>query len=131
GRAAPLQSTRPLPAVGGPRARLTFPAELPSLGYRTYLVRPFAVEHESPPASETRLENEQLLLELDPATGRIARLVLKATGDDLAAPDAKHAVVIDDPSDTWGHSITAYDAEIGEVALISPQRLQHGHLRAA
>lgn len=130
GRVVPMQKIRPLTTMSGLRARLTFPAELPSLGYRTYLVRPFAVEHESPPASETRLENEQLLLELDPATGRIARLVLKATGDDLAAPDAKHAVVIDDPSDTWGHGITAYDAEIGELELVSLELLEHGPVRS-
>src|SRR5262249_37983233 len=123
GRVVPMQKIRPLTTMSGLRARLTFPAELPSLGYRTYLVRPFAVEHEAPPGSEPRLENEQLLLELDPATGRIARLVLKATGDALAAPDAKHAVVIDDPSDTWGHGITAYDAEIGELELVSLELL--------
>jgi alpha-mannosidase len=130
GEVVPVQKIRPLTTMSGLRARLAFPVELPPLGYRTYRVRPFAVEHESPAASETRLENEHLLLELVPATGRIARLVLKATGADLAAPAARHAVVIDDPSDTWGHGITAYDAEAGEFELVSVKLLEHGPVRS-
>jgi alpha-mannosidase len=125
-----VQTIRPLTTMSGLRARLTFPVEVPPLGYRTYRVRPFAVEHESPPAADTRLENDHLLLELDPATGRIARFVLKATGADLAAPGAKHAVVIDDPSDTWGHGITSYDAEAGELELVSLKPLEHGPVRS-
>jgi alpha-mannosidase len=125
-----VQTIRPLTTMSGLRARLTFPVEVPPLGYRTYRVRPFAVEHESPPTADTRLENDHLLLELDPATGRIARFVLKATGADLAAPGAKHAVVIDDPSDTWGHGITSYDAEAGELELVSLKPLEHGPVRS-
>jgi alpha-mannosidase len=116
--------------MSGLRARLAFPVEVPPLGYRTYRVRPFAVQHESPPARETALENEHLLLELDPATGRIARFVLKATGVDLAAPKARHAVVVEDPSDTWGHGITAYDAAAGELECIAVRLLEHGPVRS-
>ena len=53
------------------------------------------------------------MLELDPSTGRIARLVVKATGVDLAAPRAPHAVVVEDRSDTWGHGVRTYDGEAG------------------
>jgi alpha-mannosidase len=56
--------------------------------------------------------------------------VLKATGADLAAPDAKHAVVIDDPSDTWGHDVEAYDKEIGEFECVSVRLLEDGPVRA-
>ena len=85
---------------------------------------------ESPAASDTRLENEHVVLEIDATTGRIAKLVLKATGVDLAAPDAKHAVVIDDPSDTWGHGVKRYDNEIGEFECESARLLENGPARA-
>ena len=114
GAAVPMQLTRPLTTMSSARGRLVFPVELPPLGYRTYRVRLGAVDGEPLAASDTRLENAHLLLELDAATGRIARLVLKATGVDLADPNARHAVVVDDPSDTWGHGVRAYDRELGE-----------------
>jgi alpha-mannosidase len=107
------------------RARLAFPVELPPLGYRTFRVRPFAVEQ----PETTPLENEHLKLELDPATGRIASLLLKSTGVDLAAPTAGHAVVIDDRSDTWGHDVVAYDDEIGEFECESVQLIERGPVR--
>ena len=86
GEAVPMQLTRPLTTMSSMRGRLCFPVELPPLGYRTYRVGEGAVEGEPLAATDTRLENAHLLLELDPATGRIARLVLKETGADLAAP---------------------------------------------
>ncbi|HEY3543338.1 MAG TPA: glycoside hydrolase family 38 C-terminal domain-containing protein [Gaiellaceae bacterium] len=122
----PMQHTRALTTMSSARARLAFPVELPPLGYRTYRVRPWTVEL----PAVTPLENEHLKLEIDPATGRIASLLLKATGVDLAAPGAKHAVVIDDPSDTWGHDVVAYDREIGEFECTSVQVIETGCVRS-
>jgi alpha-mannosidase len=76
------------------------------------------------------LENEFLKLELDETTGRIASLVLKSSGVDLAAPAAKHAVVIDDRSDTWGHDVVAYDREVGEFRCESVQPIESGPVRS-
>jgi alpha-mannosidase len=100
---------------------------VPPLGYRVYKLYAGGEEVEGP----GRLENEHLLLELDPATGRIARFVLKATGVDLAAPAARHAVVIDDRSDTWGHKVVAYDEEVGEFACTSVSVVESGPVRTA
>jgi alpha-mannosidase len=130
GEAVPMQLTRPLTTMSGMRSRFAFPVEVPPLGYRTYRVRLGVVEGAPLGASDTRLENEHVLLEVDPMTGRIARLVLKATGADLAAPDAKHAVVIDDRSDTWGHDVDAYDQEAGEFECVSVRLLEDGPVRA-
>ena len=126
GRVVPMQHTRALTTMSSTRARLAFPVELPPLGYRTYRVRPWT--EEQPPAPV--LENEHLKLELDEATGRIASLVLKSTGVDLAAPAAKHAVVIDDPSDTWGHGVVAYDQEVGEFECVGVQVIETGPVRS-
>jgi alpha-mannosidase len=126
----PMQRTRALTTMSGLRARLVFAADLPPLGYRTYRVRPWAVEQQPLPATDTRLENDHVLLELDASTGRIVRLVLKASGVDLAAPAAKHAVVIDDRSDTWGHDVRSYDAEVGEFECTSVRLIENGAVRS-
>jgi alpha-mannosidase len=130
GTSVPLQHTRSLTTMSSNRARLVFRADVPPLGYRVYTLRDGASGGESPAAAETTLENEHVLLELDPATGRIARLVHRASGADLAAPSARHAVVVEDLSDTWGHDVTAYDAELGEFECTSVQLVEDGPVRS-
>jgi alpha-mannosidase len=130
GAAVPLQLTRSLTTMSSNRARLVFPADVPPLGYRVYTIHPGAVEGAGLSATETTLENEHLLLELDPATGRIGRLLHKASGADLASPTAGHAVVVDDVSDTWGHEVTAYDDVCGEFACESVTLVENGPVRA-
>jgi alpha-mannosidase len=126
----PMQLTRPLTTMSSSRARVVFPADVPPLGYRVYRVRLEGVESPvAPAATRTTIENERVLLEIDPITGRIARLVHKASGADLAAPGSKHAVVIDDRSDTWGHDVRAYDQEEGEFEVTSVQLLEDGPVR--
>ncbi len=126
----PFQTTRPLTTMSSDRARLAFAVDVPPLGYRTYRVYEGAEETTPMRATDTTLENEHVLLELSPETGRIARLVLHATGADLAAPDARHAVVVDDRSDTWGHDVVAYDQELGEFDVESVRLLENGPVRA-
>ncbi|HET7045645.1 MAG TPA: glycoside hydrolase family 38 C-terminal domain-containing protein [Gaiellaceae bacterium] len=130
GEPVPMQMTRPLTTMSSSRGRLVFPASVPPLGWRVYRVRKGAVGGEAMTASDARLENEHLLLELDPATGRIARLVVKATGADLARPEARHAVVVEDRSDTWGHGVVAYDEELGELECTGVRLLEAGPVRA-
>ncbi|MBA2384029.1 MAG: alpha-mannosidase [Actinobacteria bacterium] len=130
GAPVPVQPIRPLTAMSGARGRVVFPADLPPLGYRTYrLYRGAADAPAAVTALATSLENEHVLLELDPRTGRLARLVHKATGADLAAP-GPHAVVVDDVSDTWGHAVRAYDRPIGEFECTSVRLLENGPVRA-
>lgn len=130
GEAVPMQVTRPLTTMSGMRNRFAFPVDVPPLGWRVYRIRLGAVEGEPLACADHRLENEHVLLELDQATGRIARLVLKETGADLAAPGAPHAVVVDDRSDTWGHGVERYDAAIGEFECVSVRLLESGPVRA-
>jgi alpha-mannosidase len=130
GEAVPMQLTRPLTTMSSARGRLVFPVDVPPLGYRVYRVRKGAVEGEPLHATETTLENAHLLLEVDAQTGRIAKLVPKATGADLAARGARHAVVVDDPSDTWGHGVEAYNRELGEFERSSVRLIENGPVRA-
>ena len=130
GAEVPLQLTRSLTTMSSNRARLVFPADVPPLGYRVYTIHQGAAAGGGLTATGTTLENEHLLLELDAATGRIVRLVHKASGADLAAPHAAHAVVVNDVSDTWGHEVTAYDDVSGEFDAVSVSLVENGPVRA-
>jgi alpha-mannosidase len=130
GEPVPMQLTRPLTTMSSQRSRFAFPVEVPPLGYRTYRVRLGEVAGEAPACTDTRLENDHVLLELDPGTGRIARLVVKATGADLAAPDLPHAVVVEDTSDTWGHAVERYDKAVGEFECVSTKLIECGPVRS-
>ncbi|HZP73158.1 MAG TPA: glycoside hydrolase family 38 C-terminal domain-containing protein [Gaiellaceae bacterium] len=126
----PLQLTRSLTTMSANRARLVFPVDLPPLGYRLYRVEPGAAELPAViEVTETTLENEHVLLELDPATGGIARLVDKASGADVIGGGA-HASVIRDLTDTWGHDVTAYDDVVGEFACESVRLIETGPVRS-
>jgi alpha-mannosidase len=79
---------------------LVFPASVGSLGYATLVVDEGTVEGFEPacrcgsgfrggerqPVGATTLENEQLFVEFDRASGGVVKLVVKATGLDLADP---------------------------------------------
>jgi len=131
GNAVPSQLTRSLTTMSSNRARLVFPVDVPPLGYRVYRIVPgAAADGTAVAASATTLENEHLLLQVDPATGRIARLVHRESGADLAAPERVHASVVEDTSDTWGHDVAAYDDTIGEFACTSVELVEEGPVRA-
>jgi alpha-mannosidase len=132
GAEAATQPTRSLATVGGWRGRHAFVADVPPLGYRTYRFtagEPAAQGAVS--AGDHRLANEHLAVEVDPRTGAITRLELLDEGLDLApaAPGAR-AVVIDDPSDTWGHRTRSYDQRIGAFTTTSVRLVEHGAARA-
>jgi alpha-mannosidase len=94
-----MQMTRPLTTMSGLRGRLVFPVDVPPLGYRTYRVRPGAVE-----------------VGLEP---------VMPPEHDIRS----RAVVIDDTSDTWGHGVTAYDDEVGEFERVSEAVIESGPVR--
>jgi alpha-mannosidase len=127
GAAVPVQTTRALTTMSGARGRLVFPADVPPLGYRTYRVFDGAHVAKALAATDTTVENEHVLLELDPSTGRIARLLVDGTD---VVGDGRHAVVVNDVSDTWGHDVVAYDDEEGEFEIVSVRLVEHGAVRA-
>jgi alpha-mannosidase len=134
GTPVPVQRTRSQATLGGSRGRLVFRADLPPLGYRVYRLLPGAGPATAPEpvrATGTTLENEHLIVEVDPATGWLRRLHDKATGTELAPAEPRpHAVVVDDPSDTWGHRVRAYDREIGAFRCVRAAVVEQGPVRA-
>jgi alpha-mannosidase len=128
----PVQVARSVTLTGG-RRRLVVPVELPALGYRLYRLYP---DHPAPatPAAEaeTVLENEHLRIVVDSATGWLSSILRKATGTELISGDAAragHALVLNDPTDTWGHGVISYREVIGAFTPVSVRRVESGPVR--
>ncbi|MBA3364412.1 MAG: alpha-mannosidase [Actinobacteria bacterium] len=127
-----VQRGRSHAVVHDARRRLVFPADVPPLGYRVYRVYPGEVKPAlGVSATDTRLENAFLGLEIDPATGWLSKLEEKVAGVDLVGGRRSgHAVVIRDLSDTWGHGVRAYDEVVSEFECTSVRLVEQGPVRA-
>ncbi|GAA4573800.1 hypothetical protein GCM10023176_39500 [Micromonospora coerulea] len=128
----PVQSARSTTVTGG-RRRLVVPVELPPLGYRLYRMYPDHLTVPRPAAeTDTVLENDHLRVVVDPATGWLSSLVCKATDAELISGEAarsRHAVVLNDPTDTWGHGVVSYRDVIGAFTPVSVRRIETGPVR--
>jgi alpha-mannosidase len=98
--------------------RLVFPVDLPPLGYRVYRFAPGLPREEvqsQVTASASSLENDRLLVRLDPATGVILSCQDRASGVELVGAGWNVAQVLEDTSDTWSHRVTHFEAVAGGV----------------
>lgn len=137
GADVPVQTTRSESVMNGDRGRIVFRATVPPLGHRVYHLLPAAATAsgdgtEGPVrATSTTLENEHLRLVVDPQTGWLSSLRDKDSGVELLPENpGPHAVVIDDPSDTWGHRVRAYDRAVGAFRGTRARLVEHGPVRA-
>ena len=89
------------------------------------------VTNGSPPAAgrQVTLENERLRLEFNTATGFLVSLFDKEAGVEALAGPAARPVVVDDPSDTWGHNVFRFDEVAGEFAAASLELVEDGPVR--
>lgn len=127
----PLQTVQSEATANG-RNRLLFIAELPSLGYRTYRIAIREARKGVPrlQANDNLLESSRFRLEFDPETGFMASLRDKRSGTEVFAGPAAKPVVIDDPSDTWGHNIFRFDQVAGVMTARSVRLIEQGPVRA-
>jgi len=131
------QLVQSLAAANG-RKRLNFIADLPPLGYRVYRIvvgekcpdMNSVQEFNALKASDTVMENNRFRLELNPHTGYITSLYDKHAQAEIFLSDAARPVVIDDPSDTWGHNVFRFDREIGAFAATRVQLVEFGAVKA-
>lgn len=135
----PVQVARSATLTGG-RRLLVVPVDLPPLGYEVYRMYPDPGARPGPDAvdpagdADLVLENAYLRMALDPATGWLTSLRCTATGVDLidaGAARRAHAVVLDDPTDTWGHGVVSYRDVAGAFTPGSVRRTGHGPVRQA
>jgi alpha-mannosidase len=127
----PMQMVQSQATTRG-RYRMSFMATLPSMGYRLYRV--VAGEEKTMEsaliATETSLENEHLRLEIDPTTGFIQSLYDKAQQLNVFFGPAAKPVVVDDPSDTWGHDTLQFQNMIGAFEVERVYLVHHGAVKA-
>jgi len=152
GQRVACQTEAPSAVVPGNwRRQLVFQAELPALGYQVYQL---TVQPETPPPADAGLtiatgagpvvndylvetdgredlilENSALRLTLDGRLGDIASLLDKTTGAEVFAGHAAAGVVLDDPSDTWSHGLTAYRDVCGQFSGAGLKVLEQGPVR--
>ncbi len=119
-------------ATSGGRKRLSFIAELPSLGYRLYrmVARPQAGAFKAVEGSDTVMENARYRLEFNPETGYIKSLRDKAHDAELFIADAAVPVVIDDPSDTWSHNVFTFNHVAGKFKARIVQMVEQGPVKS-
>ena len=114
------------------RKKLIINAKIPPFGYRQ--IRLF--DKESPQfdsvakAKGNTLENEFLRVEF--STNGTLGILDKETNEELfsGGKSGCKAVVIDDPSDTWGHRVKSFSDEIGAFDNATIKVLENGPLRA-
>ena len=128
----PFQRVQPLASCDG-RTRISFPAQLPPLGYRTYKIYKNAEgerkEFPTPAASDTTVENKWYRLELDPETGYVASLFDKEKGVEVFRGPAAVPAVMRDDSDTWSHDVLRFQDRIGEFRASRVWRAEHGPVK--
>ena len=134
GQSLPHQEVQSTTTAG--RTRLSFAAELPALGYRTYRLLPCS---ERVPESQTKivvrasnnvLENDRFRLEIDSATGCILSLRDKVDEVEVFSGPAAVPVVLDDPADTWGHNVFTWDKVDGTFQASSVRLVEHGPVKS-
>ncbi len=115
---------------------LTFLADVPGLGFRTYSV--VTCEETAKPekaanrgmlqAHRYGLENDWWRIQIDPASGEIGSLVDKKAGVDCLKRGLSLCVLADQ-SDTWSHDITAWRVEDGRFQLQDARVVDEGDCR--
>lgn len=129
---APILTQAIEPTTIAGQRRVCFVAELPALGYRLY--RQSGDDRARPSGSLDAgpcfLQNDRWRIEIDPATGDVARLLDRRHGIDLLSGPGNALVVLDDPSDTWSHGIDAYRDEVGRFGEPTIALEENGPVRA-
>ena len=136
GHGVPVQRVQPQATANG-RQRLSFIADLPPMGYRTYRI----VQKELHPQDETTetiqfqagdhfMENSRFRLEFDTKNGAICSLYDRLEGIEVLAGPAALPVLLDDPSDTWSHNVYQYNQAIGSFKPTSIRLVEYGPVKA-
>ena len=117
------------------RASGIFEAELPAFGYEIF--RMDFSNNKKPVKSEAKvkvtensLENELVKIEFDRQTGSISSYFDKKNQRELLTKPGAMPVVLNDPGDTWGHNIEAYNQLVGQFGKPEFTILETGPERA-
>ena len=119
------------------RQRVTFVADIPSLGYDVYRI--FRKNRGIPslkqpcfkPTKDSKfvLENKNLKVEFNENTGNIKTLYDKINNIVSVNEDFARCIVFGDSSDTWGHGKDRFKNNIGEAKLEKIKIIEDGEVR--
>jgi alpha-mannosidase len=109
-------------------------ADLPALGHRVYWLRKEDTEAGQaaglPAFGESgRLENDDLVVEIDRSAGAVTGITSKAGGRQWLAPEGLRPVVLADPSDTWSHFVVRYEEPEQSPQLTGAEFVEAGPVR--
>lgn len=126
----PLQLIQSLASSNG-RVRLTFVADLPALGYRTYrfAVRENGRNFPDVESTQNSAENRWFKISFDEKSGAITSLFKKNDGTEYFRAPAAVPVVIDDQSDTWSHEVYIFNKVKGHFTAESVKRVECGPVK--
>lgn len=133
GEEVPLQCVRSQATVAsGSRTRLSFIADLPPYGYRTYRVVPGDSKRSFPMvhADDGTMENDVFRVGIDRETGCLTSLYHKGEEFEFLRRPAARPVVLSDKSDTWSHGVLHFDDVVGEFAATSTALIEHGPVKS-
>lgn len=100
------------------RTSIIFEGEIPAFGYEVFrmdfnnLKKPVTSD-EKLIVTENSLENEFVKITFDRQTGYISSYFDKKNNRELLSKPGAVPIVLNDPGDTWGHNIVAYDQITG------------------
>lgn len=134
GREIPCQLGPTSGKIGRDRIAVTIAADVPPMGWTCYRVHYGEASRAPlmPPigSADGILENEHLQVTIDRASGGIASMLDKRTGREMLAGIAGEAIVMNDPTDTWGHGVERFNEEIGRFAEADMLLVENGPTHA-
>ena len=115
--------------------RLLFRAQVPPMGYRLYHYAPDQEQAQvdgDTRADQHTLENDRLLVRLDPASGNIVSCINKAGAHEFVGPGGWNVPqALDDPSDTWTHRLAGYGDAADDFGDPQFTVIENGPLQAS
>jgi alpha-mannosidase len=131
GNQVPMQVVQSQASAGG-RSRISFIANLPSMGYRVYKIvqRETGKEFTSIKANDTSLENDHFRVEIDQQTGFVTSIYDKQKKLEILRGPAARPVVMNDFSDTWSHNVLQFKGEAGTFKATSVKLVEHGPVKS-
>lgn len=135
GNVLPFQRTRASRTNGDwDKYETIFLATIPAFGYTVCRIFKHAACPQPPhstsfPASDTHMENEFLLVDIDPETGCITRLYRKDLHLELLRCSCSAEVMDETDSDTWAHNISSFHNYVGQFGAAQVKLVEAGPVR--
>jgi alpha-mannosidase len=120
-RSFDAQLVEPSGKIGGDRVRLLAPVMVTGLGYSSYTILRNEV---------SKKVEHRLIVSCDVLQNEKVRVGFLDALSERVAFNRDTPVVVNDPTDTWGHGVTGFTDHIGEFEMQNTSVLERGPIRA-